>query len=257
MPEIPVAEQFYSIQGEGPYAGTPAIFLRLAGCNFQCGKTETDIMEVEPGDTDPDGDATWVCDTIPVWRKADRRYTPEDLAEEWEVRSWKGTLNWTHIVLTGGEPTLPGHQEAFPKFYYELKERDMDPFVEVETNGTQMIEDEFDEVANQYNVSLKLDNSGHTEEERLRDDAISQYVDMGPDRAMFKFVVSDEDDFDEILDLHHEYDIPLEQIMLMPAGQTQAQLRETYPVVAEICKEHMVEFSPRLHVDCWDQATGV
>ena len=30
-----VNEIFYSIQGEGRYTGTPAIFIRLAGCNLR------------------------------------------------------------------------------------------------------------------------------------------------------------------------------------------------------------------------------
>ena len=36
MNKIKIAEIFYSIQGEGLYAGTPSVFLRSFGCNFQC-----------------------------------------------------------------------------------------------------------------------------------------------------------------------------------------------------------------------------
>ncbi len=33
---------FKTIQGEGPFCGTPAIFIRLAGCNLQCPQCDTD-----------------------------------------------------------------------------------------------------------------------------------------------------------------------------------------------------------------------
>lgn len=33
---------FYTIQGEGPFVGRPAIFIRLAGCNLQCPQCDTD-----------------------------------------------------------------------------------------------------------------------------------------------------------------------------------------------------------------------
>lgn len=36
---------FYTIQGEGPYAGMPAVFLRLAGCNLQCPGCDTEYTE--------------------------------------------------------------------------------------------------------------------------------------------------------------------------------------------------------------------
>lgn len=40
---LQVKEIFYSLQGEGPSAGTPAIFIRLAGCNLKCHFCDTDF----------------------------------------------------------------------------------------------------------------------------------------------------------------------------------------------------------------------
>lgn len=39
---LALAEIFYSIQGEGTYTGTPAVFVRLAGCNLACRFCDTD-----------------------------------------------------------------------------------------------------------------------------------------------------------------------------------------------------------------------
>jgi 7-carboxy-7-deazaguanine synthase len=39
---LQLAEIFYSIQGEGTFTGTPAVFVRLAGCNLSCDFCDTD-----------------------------------------------------------------------------------------------------------------------------------------------------------------------------------------------------------------------
>jgi 7-carboxy-7-deazaguanine synthase len=41
---------FYTIQGEGPYAGQPAVFLRLHGCPLRCFFCDTQFSD--PGDPD-------------------------------------------------------------------------------------------------------------------------------------------------------------------------------------------------------------
>ncbi len=40
---LALAETFYSVQGEGVWTGTPAVFVRLAGCNLNCRFCDTDF----------------------------------------------------------------------------------------------------------------------------------------------------------------------------------------------------------------------
>ncbi len=78
MRELPVMEQFYTIQGEGYYTGTAAYFIRLGGCDVGC---------------------HW-CDVKESWDESlHPKISIEKLVEETKKH---GNL----AVITGGEPLM-------------------------------------------------------------------------------------------------------------------------------------------------------
>lgn len=257
--QIPLAEHFYSIQGEGRHAGTPAVFLRLAGCNLCCGGREN--LSRAPDEFSPEDGASWVCDTIDVWRDASATPTASELVDEWGNRGYLDHLDQdAHLVVTGGEPLLPQNRSALTAVCAELSDRGVDPFVEVETNGTVTPTDAVVSVVDLFNVSLKLSNSGMPDADRLVPDALSRFATIAreePAAVVFKYVVGDDGDIAEIHSIMDTYGLTDIDVMLMPAGQTRSQLSEVYPRVVELCKRHGWRFSPRLHVEVWNEQTGV
>ena len=45
MTKVDLSELFYSIQGEGPAAGRPVVFIRLSRCNRACLGCDTSIKD--------------------------------------------------------------------------------------------------------------------------------------------------------------------------------------------------------------------
>ena len=104
MIEIKVSEIFTSFQGEGPYIGTPATFLRLYGCNLNCPWCDTDISTYEILSVD----------------------------ELYEILMTQMDFNNIKLlVITGGEPTL--QMEEVKRLVKELPE---DIKIQLETNGS-------------------------------------------------------------------------------------------------------------------------
>lgn len=102
-----VNEIFYSLQGEGANTGTPAIFIRFAGCNLRCPFCDTDFSDfIEK--------------------------TAEQIMEE--ISQYPSNF----VVLTGGEPALQVDDKLIAALHAE------DYVVAIETNGTHELPDELD-----------------------------------------------------------------------------------------------------------------
>lgn len=100
-----INEIFYSLQGEGHFTGTPAVFIRFSGCNLKCPFCDTqhdDFTEM-----DEDGIVA-------------------------EVSKYPTS----HVVVTGGEPTLQLTAQFVDKLHAAGK------YVQIETNGTNMLPDD-------------------------------------------------------------------------------------------------------------------
>lgn len=77
--ELPVMEEFFTIQGEGKYSGTPAYFIRLGGCDVGC---------------------VW-CDVKESW---DVEMHPKHKVSDIINRVNHGAADL--VVITGGEPAM-------------------------------------------------------------------------------------------------------------------------------------------------------
>ena len=94
-----VNEIFYSLQGEGAFTGTAAIFVRLAGCNLHCD----------------------FCDT---------KHEDYTIFTEEEIVKAISDYPAKHVVITGGEPTLQLTHSLVDRLH------EVGKFVQIETNGS-------------------------------------------------------------------------------------------------------------------------
>jgi len=214
-----IAECFHSLQGEGVTAGVPAVFIRLQGCSVGC---------------------RW-CDTKYSWDPAGgRQVTLEAVVEEAAAYACR------RAVVTGGEPL---ESSLFAPLVEALKARGFT--IEVETSG---ILPPSTGLVDQWNVSLKLANSGVLEATRINPEAIRAFRARA---AWWKFVVADRHDVAELLQLSERFTLPRDRILLMPEGIRREEILERSRWVVEECSRHGLRYSPRLHILLWGAKRGV
>jgi 7-carboxy-7-deazaguanine synthase len=104
--ELDIQEIFYTLQGEGPYAGQPAIFVRLGGCNLACSFCDTEFESF-------------------------KKMTIEDIILQIEQLAHNNnTRKCNLIVISGGEP----FRQPIEKICQLLVQHKY--LVQIETNGT-------------------------------------------------------------------------------------------------------------------------
>jgi len=123
-----ISEVFYTLQGEGSNAGTPAMFIRFAGCNLWRNTPETRADDAARNGAD-----------CPLWCDTDfqarEHLTLEDLVStvNHHFHGQTGGRRLPLIVLTGGEPLLQFSEEL----YLALKQGTAAESISIETNGTR------------------------------------------------------------------------------------------------------------------------
>lgn len=213
---IQVTEIFESIQGEGRFAGTPALFVRTAGCNLRC---------------------SW-CDTaFSRETESAEAHLVSDLAERIAASGAR------HVVATGGEPLL--HREAMEELAAALPSVDF----EFETNGTipPTIRRAY------YSVSPKPSSAGNDAAVAVQRDVLAAFMEFD---SVFKFVVGSEQDWCDMLGTIDMVGIPRGQVYVMPRGTDDRGHREVARTFMPRILEHGFCLSPRLHVWLWGDERG-
>lgn len=113
-----VTSMFYTLQGEGPYRGVPALFIRLAKCNLNCSFCDTffdngDWLTFDQIDTK-------ITETIVAFYKTKNMEVPQWALERRMV-----------LVMTGGEPML---QKKIGSFLERMEKSFL--YTQIESNGT-------------------------------------------------------------------------------------------------------------------------
>ncbi len=222
-----VSEIFQSIQGEGEFAGTSAVFVRTTGCNLRC----------------------WFCDAdYTSWR-------PEGVTCDWTaLLEQVQAYDCKHVVLTGGEPLL--QPDAVP-LTHALHELGL--FVTIETAATV----DRPVAADLMSISPKLSNSTPTEppvrdrheRDRQKLDVVQRFTTDYP--YQFKFVIDAPQDVPDVeAYLAHLPHVPRDRVFLMPQARSAEELAAKADWVASAAEARGYRFSPRLHLELFGNVRG-
>lgn len=287
------SEIFNSIQGEGFYTGYPTVWYRSQNCNMQC-----DAM----GQKDPTNPETWIlpykdidvskykkiedlpvfkygCDSSYSWSKKFRhlnhKATPTQIAQRLRdcitnEYNPNGSYKKHHLCFTGGEPLLRMNQQCsidVMKIYEQ--ERDIPLFVTYETNGTQILSDNFIEFYRDYrdiwggelffSVSPKLKSvSGEENSKALKPEIVNTYYQVS-EKGQLKFVINGSDEswkeLERTIEDFRNHNIDWD-VWIMPVGATVEDQEQVAGDIASEALKRGYNVSARVHAYLWGNKIG-
>ncbi|MCV3470686.1 7-carboxy-7-deazaguanine synthase QueE [Campylobacter sp. CNRCH_2015_0814] len=247
-----VVETFLSLQGEGKYSGNLAIFVRFAGCNFNCvgfGVKKEKDSKILLG-----------CDTIRAvftkeFKTCYKTYTSVKLFDEvLKLANSRKAM----VVITGGEPLLNYQNKDFLCFINLLLENDFK--VHFETNASIEIDFEKYPLYKKcyFALGVKLSNSGVKKEKRIHKKALKAFKRYAKD-SFYKFVL-DKDFLQEnkaLGEINEILQICENEVFCMPMGSSEEEISKNALSVAEFCIKNGYNYSDRLHIRIWGDKEGV
>lgn len=231
-----ISELYYdTIQGEGPYTGAPAVFLRLKGCTLSC---------------------KW-CDSKEIWRQG-RFFTYLeifDIIKNDTLKVVERLSNGHVLVITGGSPLI--QQERIVGFIAAFtKQYGFRPVIHMENECVIRPINTILCLVDVWMNSPKLANSGEDLIRRFKPELLSLLSNQN--NSWFKFVVRNKKDWQEIEDNYlHTGLIRKDQVVLMPEGATRKAIQRNREKIIELAIKNGVRYSSRYHVLVWDKKTGV
>ncbi|WP_041089998.1 7-carboxy-7-deazaguanine synthase QueE [Jeotgalibacillus soli] len=238
---IPVMEIFGpTVQGEGMVIGQKTMFVRTAGCDYQC---------------------AW-CDSAFTWdgsaKDEIRRLTAREIVNELKAT---GGDAFSHVTISGGNPALIRHMGELVE---HLHEQNID--VALETQGS-IWQDWFLSI-DDLTLSPKPPSSKMKPNLQILDDIISRLKDQPSNNYSLKVVVFNDEDLDFAESIHKRYPNVL---FFVQTGNNQVHEENDKRLVSDLISRYewlidrvmeraalnRVRVLPQLHTYVWGNKRGV